>query len=312
MFSKLYSTLFFGAVVITSAFALPSSNAAHSRRAVTELKQDAFDEAQQVDATATRPITGTEIKVRPSAISPAIGIPYFTGSNFAPAAQTSNGQCLFVDKLSGDFRANLTPIQVATCDGSQGQKWDVITAGKHNNQAGAMLVVSGLTNACMNFDSRRPAGNQVILFSCGGRADGGKQILYQRLPQLDELNTNIGGQTTDSQLFDFQGGASGPRSLSPLNTQGKTCFAVKGGAVDQAGCANGDASQQFTFGGGGGATGQKATTGGNAGQGNNNANAGSNQSAANNTSNGNSNAKADSPKVAINNASNSTGTCGGS
>jgi hypothetical protein len=37
-----------------------------------------------------------------------------------------------------------------------------------------MLIVSTLTQACFNFDPRRPAGNQVLLFSCGGRAGGGK------------------------------------------------------------------------------------------------------------------------------------------
>jgi hypothetical protein len=58
--------------------------------------------------------------------------------------KTSSGQCLFVDELSGDFRANLNPIQVAPCDGSTGQLWDVITAGKHNDQAGTMLVVNTL------------------------------------------------------------------------------------------------------------------------------------------------------------------------
>ena len=90
-----------------------------------------------------------------------------------PPAQTSDGRCLFVDELSGDFRANLTPIQVATCGATDGQGWDVITSGKHNDAANSMLIVSTLTQACFNFDPRRPAGNQVLLFSCGGRADGG-------------------------------------------------------------------------------------------------------------------------------------------
>lgn len=76
--------------------------------------------------------------------------------------------------MSGDFRANLTPIQVGVCDGSDGQLWDVITAGKHDDQPGTMLIVSTMTQACFNFDPRRAAGNQVLLFSCGGRADGGK------------------------------------------------------------------------------------------------------------------------------------------
>jgi hypothetical protein len=49
--------------------------------------------------------------------------------------------------LSGDFRANLTPIQVKACDGSTGQQWDVITAGKHNDKAGTMIIVNTLV--CM-------------------------------------------------------------------------------------------------------------------------------------------------------------------
>ena len=60
--------------------------------------------------------------------------------------QTSNGQCLFVDKLSGDFRANLTPVQVAACDDTDGQKWDIITGGQHNDQAGTILIVSTLVS----------------------------------------------------------------------------------------------------------------------------------------------------------------------
>jgi hypothetical protein len=49
---------------------------------------------------------------------------------------------LFTDILSGDFRANLTPVQTAACNGSTSQKWDIITKGKHNDQAGFMLVVN--------------------------------------------------------------------------------------------------------------------------------------------------------------------------
>lgn len=71
---------------------------------------------------------------------------YFTEYTLNPN-QTANGQCLFVDELSGDFRANLTPIQIADCDGSDGQQWDVITAGKHDNVPGAMLVVSTLVSS---------------------------------------------------------------------------------------------------------------------------------------------------------------------
>jgi hypothetical protein len=93
------------------------------------------------------------------------------------------------------FRENLTPVQLVPCDAAgPNQKWGIITSSKHNNVAGFVLIVRSLmgvtrisfyhqvvdfriatlsqTNACLNFDPRRAAGNQVILFSCGGRADG--------------------------------------------------------------------------------------------------------------------------------------------
>lgn len=42
-------------------------------------------------------------------------------------------------------------------------------------------------NGCLNFDNRRAAGDQVLIFSCGGRAAGE-------------------GETTDGQTFDYTGG----------------------------------------------------------------------------------------------------------
>ncbi|KAG0652728.1 hypothetical protein D0Z07_0756 [Hyphodiscus hymeniophilus] len=199
------SALLFAALTIASpAIADAISSTVLKARTVLSLNTAAFEEAQPRDDTATRAFSSTQIK-------------------------TADGKCLFVDELSGDFRANLTPIQVAACDGSQGQSWDIITAGKHDDQAGTMLVVSTLTQACLNFDPRRAAGNTVILFSCGGRADGG-------------------GIATTSQEFNFTGGA-GPLSLQPLNQVG-TCLAVTSANVlDEASCASGDASQSFTFGG---------------------------------------------------------------
>ncbi|KAI5920441.1 hypothetical protein F4810DRAFT_682599 [Camillea tinctor] len=171
-------------------------------RSVTELNQAAFEEAQQADATASKAFSGTQIKA-------------------------SDGRCLFVDKLSGDFRANLTPIQLAECGSTDGQGWDIVTSGKHNNVPDSMLIVSTLTNACFNFDPRRPAGNQVILFSCGGRADGS-------------------GEVTDSQLFPFDG-SNRPLPFAPLN-EPQSCFTVKGDTVDVEACDEGDTNQTFTFG----------------------------------------------------------------
>ncbi|KAI2613221.1 uncharacterized protein GGS25DRAFT_155134 [Hypoxylon fragiforme] len=181
--------------------ASPITSFTVSRRTVTELNQAAFEEAQQSDNTATKAFSGIRIR-------------------------TSDGRCLFVDELSGDFRANLTPIQVAECESTSGQGWDIITAGKHNNADDSMLVASTLTNACFNFDPRRASGSQVILFSCGGRADGS-------------------GEVTDSQLFPFHGGRQ-PLQLTPANDL-QSCFTVERDAVGIAPCTSGNADQLFTF-----------------------------------------------------------------
>ncbi|KAJ6454691.1 hypothetical protein C8R45DRAFT_846438 [Mycena sanguinolenta] len=163
-----------------------------SRRDVT-LDAAATAEAQKFDSTATRALTGTTIT-------------------------TSDGKCLSVDPLSGDFRENLTPVNVVACDGSKNQTWDVITAGVHNNVPGQALIVSSLTNACLNFDARRAPGNQVLLFSCGGRADGS-------------------GQVTNSQLFPFTAGNNGPQALLPQSGNNATCLTVINGLVDQTACS---------------------------------------------------------------------------
>ncbi|KAJ3995446.1 hypothetical protein F5050DRAFT_1573542 [Lentinula boryana] len=133
----------------------------------------------------------------------------------AAQIQTSSGQCLAVDPASGDFRENLIPIQAVACNGSDTQQWDIITSGVHNNEPGFALVVSTLTNGCLNFDPRRAAGNQVLLFSCGGRADGS-------------------GAVTNS-LFTFTGGA-GPLPLVPQNGNNATCLTVNGDLLDQTTC----------------------------------------------------------------------------
>src|SRR5690349_14863295 len=57
--------------------------------------------------------------------------PSLTGNSVV--IQTGGGQCLFVNPLSGDDRANLNPVEVGNCDGSPGQLWDIITSGVHDN-----------------------------------------------------------------------------------------------------------------------------------------------------------------------------------
>ncbi len=89
--------------------------------------------------------------------------------------RSPDGRCLSVDPTAGDFRQNLIPVAMVECNASaEGQKFDLVTAGVHNNgDAGRALIVSSLTNGCISFDARRQANDTVTVFSCGGRADGG-------------------------------------------------------------------------------------------------------------------------------------------
>lgn len=141
--------------------------------------------------------------------------------------RTASGECLFIDPTAGDFRQNLIPIAVQPCTGSPNEKFDIITAGEHNNAQNAALVVSALTQGCLNFDERRAPGDTAILFSCGGRADGD-------------------GLVTDSQLFEFTAGEQSLR-LQPQNGQGTVCLVPNGDNLDPAACNDADASQIFTI-----------------------------------------------------------------
>jgi len=187
---------------VAAAAANPTSVVSVSR-AGGVLNPSAAAEANVFDNTATRAFTGVQVK-------------------------SANGQCLFINPTAGDFRENLIPIQLQACDGSENTKFDFITAGKHNNAANSTLVVSSLTNGCLNFDPRRAAGDTVIMFSCGGRADGG-------------------GQVTNSQLFAFTAGENSLR-LQPENGNGAVCLVPDAsGRLDQAACST-DPSQIFTIG----------------------------------------------------------------
>ena len=174
-------------------------------RSVDEINQEAFEEAHQRDGTAIRALSATTIK-------------------------TSSDECLSVNLLSGDFRANMNPLDIVPCGSTDGEEWDVITSGVHNDRQGTALLVNTLTQACVSFDASREEGDQVIMFSCGGRADGD-------------------GEVTDSQLFVFDGEA-GPLSLKPENGEGMLCLVASGDRVDIATCEEGDDALLFTFGDG--------------------------------------------------------------
>lgn len=149
----------------------------------------------------------------------------------AAQVKTSSGSCLHIDPTAGDFRENLIPIQIKACDGSPNQQFDVITSGVHNNVPGAALIVSTLTNGCLNFDPRRAVGDQTILFSCGGRADGG-------------------GAVTNSQLFNFNATQATNVALIPQNGISGTsavCLTASGSTLDNESCVLGSASGDELF-----------------------------------------------------------------
>jgi hypothetical protein len=56
---------------------------------------------------------------------------------------------------------SLTSCRVAACGSTQGQGWDIITKGVHNDQDGKILIVNTGTQACLNADPRR---DQVCCF----------------------------------------------------------------------------------------------------------------------------------------------------
>ncbi|KAL8727994.1 MAG: hypothetical protein Q9181_005498 [Wetmoreana brouardii] len=189
----------------TPSFPLHPRNTTRSETAVDRaggvLNPEAAAEANVRDDTATRAFSSTSIK-------------------------SNDGQCLFIDPTAGDFRQNLIPVQLQECSGAAGEKWDIITKGKHIDQEGAMLAVSTVTQGCLNFDPRRAAGDTVVLFSCGGRADGE-------------------GQVTDSQEFAFKDGETSLQ-LTPSNAKG-TCLVPDGGKLGSAAC-NGGNNQLFQIG----------------------------------------------------------------
>lgn len=177
----------------TTASGVAGANATESAAVPgggNKIDQTATEEAQQRDDTAVRAVSNTKIRA-------------------------SNGQCLSVDPTAGDFRMNLIPVTLTDCNNPT--TWDIITSGKHNDGSGgdAALIVSTATQGCISFDPRRQAGDQVTLFSCGGRADGS-------------------GSTNRGQLFPFTGEKS--FELQPVSEGNETCLIVVNGRLQAGPC----------------------------------------------------------------------------
>ncbi|KAE9409466.1 hypothetical protein BT96DRAFT_962164 [Gymnopus androsaceus JB14] len=212
----------------TTSSVAATSAATTSSVAATSAATTSSVAVTSASTTASAPLITATTVLDPAAVAQAQVRDDTATRAFSAAQIQSNGQCLTVNANSGDFRENLIPITIQDCDGSAGQQWDVITAGVHNNVPGTALFVSTLTQGCLNFDPRRAAGNQVLLFSCGGRADGG-------------------GSVTNSQLFTFANNST----TVPLVTtsQANTCLFSNNGFLDDTSCdtSNPTADELFTI-----------------------------------------------------------------
>ena len=99
----------------------------------------------------------------------------------------------------------------------------------------------------------------MIMFSCGGRADGGEPppfFPFSRCPFYFYLSpfhfqaspvsdSTTGGEQTDSQLFAFKAGETS-LALAPNSGGGTTCLVDDGAKLGSAAC--GGAGQLFTIG----------------------------------------------------------------
>jgi hypothetical protein len=127
------------AAITTSSAAVATTSAA----AVTTTTPP----AQIVDANPTSavPVSRAGGVLQPSAAAEAnVRDDTATRAFTSVSLKSANGQCLFIDPAAGDFRENLIPIQLQECTGSANEKFDILTAGKHNDQPGSALIVSSL------------------------------------------------------------------------------------------------------------------------------------------------------------------------
>jgi hypothetical protein len=116
--------------------------AAQSSAAVTDEVVLATDAA---NPTTPVPVSGAGGTLQPSSAAEANQRDNTATRAFSSVSlKASNGQCLFVNPTAGDFRQNLIPVNLQDCNGSLNEKFDLITAGIHNNTPNTTLVVSSL------------------------------------------------------------------------------------------------------------------------------------------------------------------------
>ncbi|KAG6918689.1 hypothetical protein DXG01_012507 [Tephrocybe rancida] len=153
------------------------------------------------DATATRAATGAQIR---SAASPDL---CFDVSDFR----------------AGDFRFNLVPLALKKCDGSvDGQKFDLVTKGKHNNAADGSrtLLVSTQQFTCVDKRSNINDRTRPGLFACGGRAAGDGETTADQQYIFNSSASLAGGIGFPLARDAVNGGAGPGNHCLTLNTDG--------------------------------------------------------------------------------------------
>lgn len=97
--------------------------------------------------TEAVPVSGAGLVLQPSAVAESHQRDDTATRAFESISiQSPDGRCLFIDPTAGDFRENLIPVSLKTCGDTPNEKFDIITAGKHNNADGAALLVSSLVS----------------------------------------------------------------------------------------------------------------------------------------------------------------------
>jgi hypothetical protein len=105
------------------------------------------DLAGKPNPTEAVPVSGAGLVLQPTAVAESHQRDDTATRAFSSVSiQSPDGKCLFIDPTAGDFRENLIPVSLVQCAGTPNEKFDIITAGKHNNAQNSALIVSSLVS----------------------------------------------------------------------------------------------------------------------------------------------------------------------
>lgn len=87
------------------------------------------------------PVKGAKGKLEPDAALQANKPEPGAKKAFTAVQLKLQGKCVFVDPLGGDFRQELIPARLVECDGTNSQKFNLETSGKHIDDTSGKVVL---------------------------------------------------------------------------------------------------------------------------------------------------------------------------